>query len=202
MKIYQAISGIMSEVGAIAKDQKNQQQGFMYRGVDQVMNALQPLLIKYKVFVTPTILEHTREERTTKSGANLIYSVLTVNYKFYTEDGSFVEATVIGEGMDSGDKSSNKALSVAYKYACFQMFCIPTEEIHDPDAVTPEESKPAKPKKITEAQAKRMFALAAGNNDLVKEILKSYSYEKSTDIYIHDYDEICKKIQEKLKGVA
>lgn len=36
--------------------------------------------------------------------------------------------------MDSGDKATNKAMAIAFKYACFQVFCIPTEEMKDPDA--------------------------------------------------------------------
>ena len=114
--IYTAINGIMEEIGAIGKTSKNQQQGFMYRGIDAVMNALQPALVKHKVFVVPKILEQKREERVTGKGGNLIYSVLKIKYTFYAEDGSSVSATVIGEGMDSGDKASNKAMSVAFKY--------------------------------------------------------------------------------------
>ena len=60
-----------------------------------------------------------------------------MKYTFYAEDGSSVSAVVQGEGMDSADKSSNKAMSVAFKYACFQVLCIPTEEMKDPDAETP-----------------------------------------------------------------
>lgn len=58
---------------------------------------------------------------------------MKVKYTFYAEDGTSVTATVTGEGMDSGDKSLNKAMSIAFKYACFQVFCIPTEEMVDPD---------------------------------------------------------------------
>lgn len=149
MNIYEAICNVMSEIGAIEKSKKNQQQGFMYRGVDDVMNALQPLLVKYKVFIVPEVLEQTREERTTKNGNTVIYSVCKVKYTFYADDGSFVQAVVVGEGMDSGDKATNKAMSIAFKYACFQTFCIPTEEMVDPDAesheITPQKGqKPAK----------------------------------------------------------
>lgn len=140
MKIYQAINGIMNEMEAIEKGKKNAQQGFMYRGVDDVMNTLKPLLAKHKVFVVPKVLEETREERTTAKGGLLLYSVLKIEYSFYAEDGSCVSAVVIGEGMDSGDKASNKAMSVAFKYACFQVFCIPTEDMVDPDSHTPEPS--------------------------------------------------------------
>lgn len=140
MKIYQAINSIMNEMDAIEKGKKNAQQGFMYRGVDDVMNTLKPLLAKHKVFVVPEVLEETREERTTAKGGLLLYSVLKIKYTFYAEDGSGVSAVVIGEGMDSGDKASNKAMSVAFKYACFQVFCIPTEDMVDPDSNTPEPS--------------------------------------------------------------
>lgn len=139
-KIYQAIINVMGDLGAIGKEKKNTQQGFMYRGVDDVMNALQPLFKKYGIFIVPEVLEHTREERTTKSGGNLIYSIMKIRHHFMAEDGSEVVSTTIGEGMDSADKSSNKAMAIAFKYACFQVFCIPTEEMPDPDANTPPDS--------------------------------------------------------------
>ena len=144
-KIYSAISAIMAECPAIGKNQKNLKQNFMYRGIDIVMNVFQPLLSKHGVFAVPEVLEHRREERQSASGGNLIYSVLKIKYTFYADDGSNVSVTVIGEGMDSGDKASNKAMSVAFKYACFQLFCIPTEEMKDPDGETPPPSKPVTP---------------------------------------------------------
>lgn len=142
MNIYESITAIMAEGYAVAKDKKNQQQGFRYRGIDDVMNTFFPLLSKHKVFCVPEVLERTREERETNKGGNLLYSILKIKYTFYAEDGTSVSAVVIGEGMDSGDKASNKAMAVAMKYAMFQVFCIPTEEMSDPDAETPPESKP------------------------------------------------------------
>lgn len=140
--IYQAITNIMSEGYAITKDKRNAQQGFRYRGIDDVLNTFQPLLAKHHVFVVPEVLDQQRQERTTGKGGSLLYSLLRMRYTFYAEDGSSVSAVVVGEGMDSGDKASNKAMSVAMKYAMFQVFCIPTEEMQDPDADTPEPSKP------------------------------------------------------------
>lgn len=132
--IYETISEVMAEIGAIGKNDRNDQQKFMYRGIDAVMNALNPALIKCRMFVVPEVLEQMREERQTRSGSNLIYSVCKIKYTFYAEDGSSVSAVVVGEGMDSGDKATNKAMSIAFKYACFQVFCIPTEEMVDPDS--------------------------------------------------------------------
>ena len=140
--IFETINAVMTEAGAIGKDSRNNQQGFMYRGVDAVMNALNPAFIKHKLFVTPEVISQKREERVTDKGKSLIYSILLVKYTFYAEDGSSVFVIVPGEGMDSGDKASNKAMSSAFKYACFQVFCIATEELKDPDAETPPPSTP------------------------------------------------------------
>lgn len=163
MNIYEAITSIMQEGYAIGKDKRNQQQGFMYRGIDDVMNTFQPLLSKYKVFVVPEVIAREREERTTSKGAALIYSILTIRYTFYAEDGSSVSAVVVGEGMDSGDKASNKALAVGMKYAMFQTFCIPTEEMIDPDATTPE---PTVKKETTKAKEAAKFTCSCCGKEL------------------------------------
>lgn len=145
MNIYESITKVIADCPAIAKDSRTTHgNGYMYRGIDAVMNVFQPLLAKYKIFVVPQVLETIREERVTSKGSNLIYSILRVKYTFFAEDGTSVEAVVQGEGMDSGDKASNKAMSAAFKYAMFQVFCIPTEEMKDSDAETPEESTPKK----------------------------------------------------------
>lgn len=149
-QIYGLIGQAMREIGAIGKDSVNKQQGFKYRGIDAVYNALNPVMSKLGLFFIPEVLEQTREERETKNGTNLIYSILKVKFTMYAPDGSNVSAVVIGEGMDSGDKASNKAMSVAFKYAAFELFCIPTEEMVDPDAEVHEvkskaPQKPAQP---------------------------------------------------------
>lgn len=266
MNIYQSISNIMVEVPAIAKAKDNKQQGFKYRGIDDVMNALQPLLAKNKVFVVPQVLEQAREERVNKNGGKLFYSILKVKFTFFAEDGSSVEAITIGEGMDSGDKASNKAMSIAMKYALFQVFCIPTE-LDDPDSeshevaekITEEQAntvysllvqagandeqimatlkaynvtdaidltttqyaslvkqlkekieankkaeKPAEPapkkaaKVITEAQVKRLYTIANGQNELAKSVLAEYGFASSKDVTTDKYEEICGKIEKKV----
>ena len=135
--IYQAITNAMGEISPIAKRKRNKEQGFQYRGVDDVMNELSPVLVKHKIFIYPEVINVQRQERTTNKGGTLLYSVLTVKYHFAHEDGSELSCVVIGEGMDSGDKASNKAMAVAFKYACLQMFCIPTDDMDDPDKNTP-----------------------------------------------------------------
>lgn len=185
--IYKAISAVMEDVGAVGKDSVNKQQGFKFRGIDAVMNALNPALVKNKVFVIPEVLEQHREERTTSKSALLIYSICKVKYTFFTTDGSSVCATVIGEGMDSGDKATNKAMSIAFKYACFQVFCIPTEELlEDPDK---EIQNPA-PKKPNSKNNSAKTVLATDEQiHKIEEFVTAYAglCESSTEAEIWDW---------------
>lgn len=142
-EIYEAIPKIMADMEAVGKNGYNSQQKFRFRGIDDVMNAINPVLVKHHVFTVPEVLEQTREHRTTASGGQLNYSLLKMRFSFYAPDGSHVDAVTLGEGMDSGDKASNKAMAIAYKYALFQVFCIPTEDMTDPDSETPPPSRKA-----------------------------------------------------------
>ena len=190
MSIYEAISRCMEEIGAVGKDAVNKQQGFKYRGIDAVMNAINPALVKNHVFIVPQVLDQQRQERTTNKGAVLIYSICRIKYTFYAEDGSFIEAVTVGEGMDSGDKATNKAMAIAFKYACFQVFCIPTEEMKDPDEETPDPVKPqftpATPEqlhKINEfVDAYAEMCENAKAVDIMKQLKKMYNFSSTSDI--------------------
>lgn len=149
MKIYEAMTKVMMEIGAIGKDKTNMQQGFKYRGIDQVYNELQPILSKNKIFTLPEALAQSREEKINKNGTTLFYSRVTMKYTFCCDDGSSVSCVVIGEGMDSGDKATNKAMAIAHKYALLQTFCVPTEDMPDPDSEV-HEVKP--PNRISDKQ--------------------------------------------------
>lgn len=141
-KIYGALAGVIADVGAVAKDKVNKQQGFKFRSIDDVYNALHPALAKNKVVIVPRILERTCEVAgKTQKGTDMIKVVCKIKFNFYAEDGSTVESIIVGEGLDTGDKATNKAMAIAYKYACFQVFCIPTEEMVDPDSECPEMDK-------------------------------------------------------------
>lgn len=139
--VYKAIAKTMLdlvEAGGIGKNQENQQQRFKFRGVDDVYNALAPILSKNGLAMIPRVTERVITERQSKSGGALFHTVLRVEYDFVaSEDGSIHTAIVYGEAMDSGDKGASKALSIAFKYAAFQTFCIPVEgDDSDPDAKT------------------------------------------------------------------
>ena len=86
--IFETIDLIMKEVPAIGKTKQNTKQNYKFRGIDDVMNKLQPIFAKYKLFVVPDVLEQTREERKTSTGGTLLYSICKIKYTFYAEDGS------------------------------------------------------------------------------------------------------------------
>lgn len=141
-KIYGAVAGVIADCGYVAKENVNKTQGWKYRGVDDVFNALHNALAKNKVVIAPVIQERTCEViGRTKNGTNMIKVVCKVRYTLYAEDGSNFSVVIYGEGIDTGDKATNKAMAIAYKYMAFQVFCVPTEDLmDDPDRECPEES--------------------------------------------------------------
>ena len=136
--IYKQISAVMKDMKAIGKDKRTTgYASFNYRGIDDVYNALQPLLAKHGVFCTAEIRDRERcEVITTKNGGKMFHYINQYRFYFHAEDGSFITTDADGEATDSGDKTSNKCASIAQKYAFFQTFCIPTQDMPDPDAQT------------------------------------------------------------------
>jgi len=131
--IYTLIPKIMNDISPIGKDSKNTGQGYSFRGIDAVYNELHSILAKYGVFTAPEAVSIERSNHTSAKGSVLFYSVVTMKYTFYAPDGSSITTSVVGEGMDSGDKATNKAMAVAHKYALLQVFCIPTDDPKDPE---------------------------------------------------------------------
>jgi hypothetical protein len=140
-QVYAAIAEVMGELAkiGIGKNNRNTQQGYKFRGIDDVYNALAPVLARCKLLILPRVLNRIVTEHQTKNGGTLFYVVLDVEFDMVSGvDGSQHTIRVCGEAMDSGDKATNKAMSAAYKYACMEAFCIPTEGDNDADASTHE----------------------------------------------------------------
>jgi hypothetical protein len=138
-KVYQAISAVMADlaVDGIGKDRKNEQQGYKFRGIDDVYNALSSTLAKNGLLMLPRVLSREVVERVSAKGSVLFYVTVEAEFDLVaSEDGSTHTIKTYGEAMDSGDKATNKAMSAAYKYAAMQAFCIPTEGDNDADATT------------------------------------------------------------------
>ena len=142
MKVYQAINAIqyaLSKIGITKAGRNTQGAGYNFRGIDQVYNTLSPLLAEHKLCILPRVVKSMQTERQSSSNKTLIYSYVTMEFDLVSsEDGSKHTICTVGEAFDSGDKSMNKAMSAAYKYAAFQAFAIPTEGDNDADAHTHE----------------------------------------------------------------
>jgi hypothetical protein len=141
MSVYKAINKVQADLAreGIAKDRNNQQQGYKFRGIDDVYNALSPLLAKHGLCVLPRCTGRDVVERVTAKGTAIFYVTVCAEFDFVAaEDGSKHTVVTYGEAMDTGDKATNKAMSAAYKYACMQAFSIPTEGDNDADAQTHE----------------------------------------------------------------
>lgn len=141
MKVYQAINAVQAALAkeGISKARKNEQQGYKFRGIDDVFNALSPLLASNGLCILPRCTERVCVERVNAKGTALFYVTVRAEFDFVSaEDGSKHTVTTYGEAMDSGDKATNKAMSAAYKYAAMQAFSIPTEGDNDADAHTHE----------------------------------------------------------------
>jgi len=139
VKVYQAISAVMADlaVEGIGKDRKNEQQGYKFRGIDDVYNALSSTLSKNGLLMLPRVLSREVVERISAKGSVLFYVTVEAEFDLVaSEDGSRHTIKTYGEAMDSGDKATNKAMSAAFKYAAMQAFCIPTEGDNDADATT------------------------------------------------------------------
>lgn len=186
-KIYAQIIAVMQDISAVSKDRENEKQNYFFRGIDDVYNMLHPLLAKHGIFTLPTVLSVERSTGTYKGGGEYNYVKMRMRYTFFTTDGSFVDAVVEGEGMDSGDKAGNKAMAVAHKYALMQIFCIPTEEEKDPECDSPEMA----PAKTTPPVAPKVhvclptvFKPGVKEQTEIKELVKKYKWQ---DAEVGDY---------------
>lgn len=134
--IHKAMVEVMKDVGAVRKGEFNSHQKFSFRGIDAVINAVSPAFRKHGVFCTPTVISSEYDSVQVGQNRTLMgHARVMVQYTFHATDGTSISATVSAESMDSGDKATAKAMSVAYRTALLQTLCLPTDEA-DPDADT------------------------------------------------------------------
>jgi hypothetical protein len=132
--VFERMVAVIDELPAIGKTQRNEQQKFMFRGHDDVMNALNPLLAKHGVFIVPDVIERVTGERTTGNNKTMYEVNLHVRFTFFGTGGDSFTASGWGEGTDMGDKATSKAMTMAFKYVVAQAFALATEETTHADA--------------------------------------------------------------------
>lgn len=209
-KVYQAISDVAKELiekGGIGKEKPEKKDNkpipygapdYAFRSIDQVYNALSPALVKNKLIILPRMIERQVTERITSKGSVLFCVVVKGEFDFIsTEDGSKITISTFGEAMDSGDKATNKAMSVAYKYAAFQAFCIPTEETtQDADKENHEikaDSPPSQPQ-----QAK---VVLNSKSKAWKNAIKSYQEHGNLE-KVKQFAEVSPEVEQQIKDIC
>lgn len=131
-KIYGAITNAMGKIDAIAKGKKNTEQGYNFRGVDEAMNALNPVLAESGIFpVFHDIEVILFDSVTSKAGKQGFHTIRRYTFRLYASDGSFVEVKTEGQAIDYGDKTITKAQSVAYREMLYKTFVAPFEKSDD-----------------------------------------------------------------------
>lgn len=143
--IYKQMSLIMGEVEAIKKERLNSSQNYKFRWIDDCYNMLHDIMAKHEVMCVPKVLEVTKEEKVNSKGNTVFYFYNKVEYTFYAVDWSSITAITPWEAMDSGDKSSNKAMSSAHKVCLLQTFMIRTEDDNDTENTSHEIISKEKP---------------------------------------------------------
>ena len=204
MKVYQAIAavqGALAQTG-IAKDRSGAGIKYKFRGIDDVYNALAPLLAEHKLCIIPRVLSRECAERKSTGGGNLFYTTVHCEFDFVSaEDGSKHTCATYGEAMDSSDKSTNKAMSAAYKYAAFMTFCIPVDGDNDTEN---NDHRPA-PKSADELRDDQDAALAkietlivginaAGFKMTQQPILKEYSVANLRELTPNDAADVIRRL--------
>jgi len=199
--VYQLIAAVSQEIAetGISKDRNNSQQGYKFRSIDDVYNKLSPILARAGLVILPRVISRELVERTTVKGSILFYTTVQVEFDFISShDGSKHTISVFGEAMDSGDKSTNKAMSAAYKYAAFQSFCIPTEGDNDADHTTQEPID----SRISEEQAASIEQLAAKVNVEIDNILKWAKVASIRDIPVVKFATVMSSLQRRDRSEA
>lgn len=148
--IYTALHAVMKEVGYVQK-QSSPNLSYTYAGEAALIAAIRPSMVEYGIFVYPASIPDFRTEvYTTKSGSLMNLTRVEVIYRFlHVASQSYIDVYARGEGSDSGDKSGNKAMTGAYKYALRQALMIETGDDPDKDASVERASTGGKKKAST-----------------------------------------------------
>lgn len=130
----EAMTEILARQG-ISKDKGGTKDiNYKFRGIDDIRNASSPIMKECALVILPKMVKREEKERTTKSGGLAIWVVLEVDFELVnTIDGSKTNIPIIAEAVDYSDKSTQKAMSQAYKTLAINAFNIPTEGEQDTD---------------------------------------------------------------------
>lgn len=135
--VHQAIGYVVRDLRGVGKDQQNTDQRYRYRGIEDVLKALHPVLGQHGVFIVPHVIERLYEDVTSTKGTKGRLVNLHMSYEIFGPRGDRVLADTWGEALDYSDKGTNKAMTAAFKYMLCEVFAIGDGE-EEADSVSPE----------------------------------------------------------------
>jgi hypothetical protein len=126
--IHTLMSRILADVGPVAKDQVNALQKYNFRGVDQVVNAVNSAFKRHRVYITSEIVEARFQDTHTTANKPTREVTGRVRFTFHAPDGSSTTSEVLTESLDQSDKGGPKAMSVALRICLLQALLLPTTD--------------------------------------------------------------------------
>jgi hypothetical protein len=88
----------MRKVKPVGKTQRNTQQNYNFRGIDDVVNAANPVFKRLGILVIPRVRSATYRDVTTTKGNPSREVTVTVEFAFYGPRGDCLSAVVADEG--------------------------------------------------------------------------------------------------------
>lgn len=193
--VHAAMGKVLTEFPVVTKDQKNKAQGYSFRGIDDALQHLHPLLAKHKLFMVPAYDEVVITERgKTRSGSSQYHAQVKGSVAFVSaSDGSRISVGIVGEALDTGDKALMKAQANALKYAVWYTFCVPTDEVKDSEAYTTEDELDGLLAKLKKVKSKSAF------ERIRKPLFDSLAQLDRDDPVRKEALELVQQLKEKLK---
>ena len=202
--IHQRVLGVMDDLHYVKKEDKKVNGQYTFASHDGVTAALHPFLVKHRIVVIPTVVEHTRDGNLT---------VVNVEVNFVNADMPEDKITInsIGTGTDNQDKGIGKAVSYATKYAFLKVFVLETgDDIekhsidHKPDT-TPQTQATTSVNIISKKQADILQNLMDATKSDQELFCSHFKVNELTDLPANQYTRAHKllaKKQEDLNAAA
>ena len=194
--IHERINAIMSELHYIKKEEKKGNGQYTCVSHDAVAGAIQPLLVKYRVNLIPSVVN--RIQNGNRTEIDMKFSFVNVD-----NPSDKFESTFVGYGIDNQDKGVGKAVSYAKKYVCLQTFMLETGDDpekdlidHKADDQNQPEPKTSLQKKVTQKQIQNLKELLDLQPWTHDQYLNHYKVDRFEDILESTYLKTVKKIKE------
>lgn len=220
LNIYEKLLLITDEIGVIEKNlnvQVNKTASYKAVSERDVLDKVKPIEKKYRVYSYPVkrevidrdILVKESEYNGNTTRTNTLFMRLETTYRFVNIDKpeEYVETTVYGDGVDTGDKAPGKAMTYADKYALMKAYKLSTGDDPDKDASPEKGYRKAKevsqdvspielPVTATPKQVAILLQAYKGKN--LEKLLAKYEISKLEELPIEKASELCKIILDKV----